>query len=619
MPGTTRDAIDTVVETDDGPIRFVDTAGMRRKSRIDEGTEYYSFVRALQAVDASDVALLVIDATEGITHQDQRLAERIDAAGCPVVVLLNKWELLDAEANAPTSTYQVGQRLAFLGDSAGAQDQRPHRQGRARAVARAWPTRSRPTTGACRPGRSTRSSGGPGGAARAARRSGPVRHPGRHRPADVHPVRQQDAARAPTCATSSEAPRGVRSRAPRRSSCGCASARTDSTGGLACEPEGATAAARRYPQVGCCFAMDKPILAARRGRLLCRSGRVGPFGPQSAQRYRRGSSGVGATSDVTVARPLGVPQGAAHHRAVRRAGDRRRGHGGGRLRARPRRCSRFVLDPGGRCRIVFGPGLRTRGPAGRGAGSRARAAGRGGARPGGAGAAALGRAAGARGPARHRRLRGRPGLPGRHRPDGRRLLRRVPRRAEPASPPSSATSPATASSRRSPPSRPSTCCGCSCASTAIRPRRSRSSTRRCRRSSGGEEFISLCVVVFDTEAGTLRYASAGHPPAWLWHDREVRPLRATGPLLMLDPDGDVHQPGDPARHRRPRACSTPTGWPRPATASSCSARSASPTRSGAIPGVDPDVLCKSLLEAARDFASAPHHRRRRHPRHPHGR
>jgi len=116
LPGTTRDSIDTVVETDDGPIRFVDTAGMRRKSRIDDGTEYYSFVRALRAVDASDVALLVIDATEGITHQDQRLAERIDVAGCPVVVLLNKWEVLSTEAKADVD-YQVGQRLAFLGDS----------------------------------------------------------------------------------------------------------------------------------------------------------------------------------------------------------------------------------------------------------------------------------------------------------------------------------------------------------------------------------------------------------------------------------------------------------------------------------------------------------------------
>ncbi|MEO6988052.1 MAG: ribosome biogenesis GTPase Der [Aquihabitans sp.] len=116
MAGTTRDAIDTVIDTDHGPIRFVDTAGMRRKARIDEGTEYYSFVRALQAVDASDVAMLVIDSTEGITHQDQRLAERIDAAGCPIVVLLNKWELLDTEARARV-TYEVDQKLAFLGES----------------------------------------------------------------------------------------------------------------------------------------------------------------------------------------------------------------------------------------------------------------------------------------------------------------------------------------------------------------------------------------------------------------------------------------------------------------------------------------------------------------------
>jgi GTP-binding protein len=116
MPGTTRDAIDTVVDTDHGPIRFVDTAGMRRKARIEEGTEYYSFVRALKAVDAADVALLVIDATEGVTHQDQRLAERIDAAGCPIVVILNKWEVLDTEERSEV-TYEVGRKLAFLGDS----------------------------------------------------------------------------------------------------------------------------------------------------------------------------------------------------------------------------------------------------------------------------------------------------------------------------------------------------------------------------------------------------------------------------------------------------------------------------------------------------------------------
>ena len=117
LPGTTRDTIDTIVETDDGPIRFVDTAGMRRKARIDEGTEYYSLVRALQAVDQSDVALLVVDSTVGVTAQDQRLAERIDAAGSPLVVILNKHELLeDAEARSDLD-WQVKERLRFIGDA----------------------------------------------------------------------------------------------------------------------------------------------------------------------------------------------------------------------------------------------------------------------------------------------------------------------------------------------------------------------------------------------------------------------------------------------------------------------------------------------------------------------
>jgi GTP-binding protein len=116
LPGTTRDAIDTVVETDDGPIRFVDTAGMRRRSKIDEGTEYYSLVRALKAVDRSDVAILVIDSTVGVTAQDQRLAERVDAAGCPLVVALNKWELLDAEQRTEVRQ-QVVDRLHFIGES----------------------------------------------------------------------------------------------------------------------------------------------------------------------------------------------------------------------------------------------------------------------------------------------------------------------------------------------------------------------------------------------------------------------------------------------------------------------------------------------------------------------
>jgi GTP-binding protein len=116
LPGTTRDTVDTVVDTPDGPIRFVDTAGMRRKAKIDEGTEYYSLVRALQAVDRSDVAMLVVDATVGVTAQDQRLAERIDAAGSPVVVVLNKWELLDAEQRADVQ-HQIADRLHFIGEA----------------------------------------------------------------------------------------------------------------------------------------------------------------------------------------------------------------------------------------------------------------------------------------------------------------------------------------------------------------------------------------------------------------------------------------------------------------------------------------------------------------------
>jgi GTP-binding protein len=117
MPGTTRDAVDTLVETEDGPIVFVDTAGMRRRAKIDDAAEYYSLVRALRAIDDADIALLVIDATEGVTGQDQRLAERVDAAGCPIVLLLNKWELIDdAERRAEVQT-AVQRRLAFLGDA----------------------------------------------------------------------------------------------------------------------------------------------------------------------------------------------------------------------------------------------------------------------------------------------------------------------------------------------------------------------------------------------------------------------------------------------------------------------------------------------------------------------
>jgi GTP-binding protein len=115
-PGTTRDAVDTIVETPEGTVCFIDTAGMRRKSRTERGTEYFSVLRALDALDRADIALLVIDATAGITHQDQRLAERIGASGCPVVVVLNKWELVPTDDRVGILA-DVGDRLAFLGEA----------------------------------------------------------------------------------------------------------------------------------------------------------------------------------------------------------------------------------------------------------------------------------------------------------------------------------------------------------------------------------------------------------------------------------------------------------------------------------------------------------------------
>ena len=115
MPGTTRDSIDTLVETDGGPVIFIDTAGMRRKGKIDDSAEYYSFVRALRSIDDADVALLVIDATVGVTAQDQRLAERVDAAGCPIVLILNKWDLVGTEERLEVQA-EVKRMLAFVAD-----------------------------------------------------------------------------------------------------------------------------------------------------------------------------------------------------------------------------------------------------------------------------------------------------------------------------------------------------------------------------------------------------------------------------------------------------------------------------------------------------------------------
>ena len=116
MPGTTRDAVDTIIETENGVIRLIDTAGMRKRARTEAGLETYSVLRSLEALDRADLALLVIDATQGATGQDQRLAERISAAGCPAIIILNKWELIATEVR-DTVLGGVADKLAFLGDA----------------------------------------------------------------------------------------------------------------------------------------------------------------------------------------------------------------------------------------------------------------------------------------------------------------------------------------------------------------------------------------------------------------------------------------------------------------------------------------------------------------------
>lgn len=116
LPGTTRDAVDTVVETEAGSICFVDTAGMRRRARTEAGLETYAVIRSLEALDRADLALLVIDATVGATAQDQRLAERIAASGSPSVVILNKWDLIKTDDRNDVLA-SVADRLAFLGDA----------------------------------------------------------------------------------------------------------------------------------------------------------------------------------------------------------------------------------------------------------------------------------------------------------------------------------------------------------------------------------------------------------------------------------------------------------------------------------------------------------------------
>lgn len=97
IAGTTRDSIDSTIENEGRKYVFVDTAGLRRKAKVTEDVEYYSSIRVMEALDRSDIALLVIDAAEGVTDQDQRVAAAIEKRGRACIIILNKWDLIDGE------------------------------------------------------------------------------------------------------------------------------------------------------------------------------------------------------------------------------------------------------------------------------------------------------------------------------------------------------------------------------------------------------------------------------------------------------------------------------------------------------------------------------------------
>ena len=113
VAGTTRDAIDTLIEWKGQPIKLVDTAGMRKKTQVHEDVEYYSLVRGLQAIDRADVCLLVVDATVGVTEQDQKVAGMAIDRGCGLVLILNKWDLVETEQQRDEIVSSIDKRLAF--------------------------------------------------------------------------------------------------------------------------------------------------------------------------------------------------------------------------------------------------------------------------------------------------------------------------------------------------------------------------------------------------------------------------------------------------------------------------------------------------------------------------
>ncbi|MDK2920142.1 MAG: GTPase [Candidatus Petromonas sp.] len=115
IAGTTRDAIDTPFEYQDDKYIFIDTAGIRRKSKVYENIEKYSVLRAFTAIERSDVCLLVIDATIGVTEQDKKIAGYAHEAGKATIIVINKWDLIDKnDYTFNEYTKKVRNQLSFM-------------------------------------------------------------------------------------------------------------------------------------------------------------------------------------------------------------------------------------------------------------------------------------------------------------------------------------------------------------------------------------------------------------------------------------------------------------------------------------------------------------------------
>jgi len=114
IPGTTRDAIDTVFQCGDQTVVLIDTAGIRKAGKIQGTVEYYTVLRAVRAMERADVALIVIDAAEGLLDGDKRVAGFAHEAGRACVVVVNKWDLMDAEEPMRAFADEVQRQLPFM-------------------------------------------------------------------------------------------------------------------------------------------------------------------------------------------------------------------------------------------------------------------------------------------------------------------------------------------------------------------------------------------------------------------------------------------------------------------------------------------------------------------------